>query len=376
MDGPKRFFDISKPGTAPAAPNSRSTITTNQPVTSDPMFAPAAPSNPIAPPPVAPEPEAQSEQVAEPSAPPAPVTDFEEKLEALIPTVPAPSPQTANVSEPVHKLSHQEAFFGHVGSHGKGKKKVLAIFLVILLIAAAAGGYFLWKKGQDKKANDAKTATANDLPAATTPAAKTDSKLYTSKVGNFSVTNAYDWEATELDSSKELSEFNSKEILGTVSFAINSTQSLLFNVNPGGRGGDCTPKAKDVPFKAGNFCSSYKLLSYEQLPDANFPESRRRPSSVHYYLSTYQYMGSKDTEPYTLAGIEVTQKGTATAEGEIKPEIGKSEMGAYLGLTSFTLGEDAYIDIKIVDKDLQATRLSEQDLARVTEMLKSFKLNK
>ncbi|MCX6728043.1 MAG: hypothetical protein NTX11_04505 [Candidatus Saccharibacteria bacterium] len=155
---PKRFFDVSKPGSSPATPNSRSTIT-NQgaPVTSDPMFtsSPQTPQN-------VPTPEPQD----------APQTEAPQQVMSV--------PAQANYREEAPlDLIKPEAFVTHVGGRKKGKKMMLGVVLAILIFAGAAGAYWFTRMKPAnktdantqpttnvKKTEDQKTAKTKDTPTA------------------------------------------------------------------------------------------------------------------------------------------------------------------------------------------------------------------
>lgn len=119
----KQFFDVSKPGSSPATPNSRSTIT-NQgtPVTTDPMFTASSQSS---------EPLASSEpqEVSQPEAP----------LDLIKPA----------------------AFVTHIGDHKKGNKVILGAVIAIFLIAGAAGAYWYTRIKPTKITN----VVSNNQPA-------------------------------------------------------------------------------------------------------------------------------------------------------------------------------------------------------------------
>ncbi|MEI6481271.1 MAG: hypothetical protein WCO19_03135 [Candidatus Saccharibacteria bacterium] len=146
---PKRFFDVSKPGSSPATPNSRSTIT-NQgaPVTSDPMFtsSPQTPQN-------TPTPEPQEDPQAE-----APQQVMSE-------------PAQANYREEAPlDLIKPEAFVTHIGDHKKGKKVMLGVILAILIFAGAAGAYWYTRI---KPANKTDTTTQPASKVSTSDTEKT-----------------------------------------------------------------------------------------------------------------------------------------------------------------------------------------------------------
>ena len=155
---PKRFFDVSKPGSSPATPNSRATITNQgSPVTSDPMFT-SSPQTP------------QS----------APASDPQDAQQAEAPQQVSSAPAQPNYREEAPlDLIKPEAFVTHVGGNKKSKKVMLGVVLAILIFAGAAGAYWFTKMKPAnktdantqptttvKKTEDEKTAKTKDTPTA------------------------------------------------------------------------------------------------------------------------------------------------------------------------------------------------------------------
>lgn len=117
---PGPVMDVLPP--AGASPSSKPVITNNQPLQRDPMMAtgPSSLDAPItAPAPVQPE--------LRPTAP------------SSVPTAPQPARPAQPTAEPLHKLAHQEPFFGHVGKHKKNKTPITIVLL--LLVALGVGAY-------------------------------------------------------------------------------------------------------------------------------------------------------------------------------------------------------------------------------------------
>lgn len=356
------IFDVSHPGATPATPGSKPVIP-NQPLQVDPMMsAPGTPLDPLASvtqtPPRAPE-----QEVALPPSSPEPlVPGLDQK-----PDKPAVTPVSAS-AEPVHVLSSQNAFFGQIGKRPKGKKLLVGFVSLLLVAGLGVGGFMYW---QDQM-NRTKSADSNTPPASLTqPAA--NSTLFTSQNGGFSLDNKYNWTKTEADTSKEYHGAAAADAKFTkVTFNVGDNQFLVFDTNPGGRGGDCTPKTADKPFAQGNFCSSRKTTKVEKLASENFPkESLRLTKDV--YLIYFEYMASgsnqKTLKFVGLTGSPTDAEGTVTSE----PEVDEGDMGAYIPFTLLST-KVGYIDIKIVDKDDEPTQLSDDDLKKVEEVLKTFKL--
>lgn len=350
---PKQFFDVSKPGSSPATPNSRATIT-NQgaPVTSDPMVTSSFQSSETIP-----SPEPQKAQPAE--------TPQQSLNKPALPNYREEAPLD---------LIKPDAFVTHVSDHKKGKKVMLGVVLSLLLLAGAAGAYWYTRI---KPASITKTTPQASTKVTTTDTGKTaattdsNASLFTSKYGNFTIENIYNWKTTETDKSSTYKDVPNAKTYGIVELAINDTQKLVFDSNPGGRGGDCPPAKTDVPFKAGNVCSSYEVTKREKLPEANFPANRRNKISMNFYLESYRYMDPGNATPITLVGI---LESTNTGSGEqFRVKANTPSMGAFFDFTPLFVKE-GYIDIKIVDKAGKVTQLSEQDLKKVTEVLKTFKL--
>jgi len=122
---PRQFMDVTRPGNTAASASGKPVIVGNKTLQNDPMMTPPAP---------APQPVAPAIQVVPPLST-SPVAQ-------TVPPKPAQQPAEAPAQgEPLHKLQHENAFFGHVGSHKKNK--VWLIIFVFVVIALAAGGYLL-----------------------------------------------------------------------------------------------------------------------------------------------------------------------------------------------------------------------------------------
>ena len=124
-------MDVLPP--AGATPSSKPVVTDNQPLQADPMMvrrpslvdAPAARPIPAQP--------AQDQVQQTPTPQTTPVQS------------PAQSQSEAGISsaEPLHKLAHPEAFFGHVGKHKKNKMVVVLGLLAVVGLCAAAYFFLL-----------------------------------------------------------------------------------------------------------------------------------------------------------------------------------------------------------------------------------------
>ncbi len=361
MDGPRKFFDISKPGSTPATPSGRPVIPATKPVQADPMFAkqstgplPLAPTpTPTPTPPVSPTP-TPSSLVTQPEVP----------------------NQIAGVNaEPVHKMSHQEAFFGHVGSHHKGRNRFLIVLLVLILAGAGIFGYLTLSKKDNKVATDAVPATTT--PVAETPAVtKTSEKLFTSKLSGFSIENKYDWKVSEKDTSANYKGLTSGEkiTLSTVEFAINEKQKLVFEADANLVGNDCVPKKTDKPFQKGNNCSSFTRIKADKLPESSYVKSAQNSSSADAYVSTYKYMGRDDSKPFTMVGIENIDNTTGVRD------LNTAVMGYFMPYTSVDVLTEKTANVpytiynKIIDAKGNPTQLIDSDIAKVEEVLKTFKI--
>lgn len=349
----KQFFDVSKPGSSPATPNSRSTIT-NQgtPVTTDPMFTSS--SQPL-------------------DSTPSQETEDVQRSEAPQQTQSVPAQPNYREEAPLD-LIRPDAFVKQVVDHKKGKKVILGIVLSLLLLAGAAGAYWYTRIKPASITKTTPQASTNETTTDTEKTAATsdsNASLFTSKYGNFTIENTYNWKVTETDKSVQYKDMPDSKTYGIIELAINDTQKLVFDSNPGGRGGDCSPAKTDVPFKAGNICASYEVTKREKLPAANFPANRRNKNTVDFYLETYRYMDPGNVTPITLVGI-LESNNTGAGE-QFSAKVNSPSMGAFFDFTALFVKE-GYIDIKIVDKTDKATQLSEQDLKKVTEVLKTFKL--
>lgn len=368
------YMDVRPPGAAAAPPTSRPVFTNDQPTQADPMMS----TNPgplnisasdnssasaLPEPPVLNQPQEQStsDQPNNPESTPAPPSK-------------TPLPAIDNVDSS-HQFSHAQPFSGEFKKRGKAKKAL--IFLLVLSIlggGAYAAWYFVENKKSPTPVEDSSTWADND--AKKTSYINSEGKAYTSKLGGFSLVNKYDWKVTETDKTKDLADIaaQSKANYVTNEFTINASQRLVIDVNPGGRGGDCEPKTGEVAFAAGNFCPSYELLSADKLPELSYSEAKRSDLALYAYLVKYKIrQPAVDDKTYTFIGIDSSRKKADGSEEALV--LNKPVMGGYAALTSLPLGDNrGYIDIKIVDVNNKPTQLSDQDLSRLTEVLKTFKV--
>ncbi len=391
------MMDVTPPGGTPAAPSSKPVFTNHQQLEPDPMMSgkptpfdvtqPTSTSTSVPITDAAPAP--QPFVMSQPQAP-APETQNSASEPMADSTVgsgaqPVPPVQVGSnlnvpsqsTFEPLHKLAHEEPMFGQFKKPKKMKKVLLALLILIVVGGLAAAGYWYMNKSKDSTAKT--TATTAPAVSETKESEKTtDKKLYTSKLSNFSMSNKYDWKVTETDTGKTIYADQAKQYnttFSTVDFAINDKQKLSIQSNPGGRGGDCPPKASDKPFVKGNFCGSYRALLADKLPDQSYPEDKKWDGAYGAYVLRYQVMEPTvdDGVTYTLIGLVHTTK---DADGkEEKIELNKDSMGAIWDRTALPLKmEKGYIDVVISDNDGKMTQLSEIDLNRVNEVLLTFKL--
>lgn len=357
----KPVFDVINPG-AGAAPNSRPVVTNNQPQQTDPMMAPAN----VAAVPIVPAPNSVQAPIT-PLPPEQPVA----VSQVVTTEKPVSPPSQQGAAEAVHALQHSKAFYGNVSKPGKSKKVLGLLLLLALLSAVGFGGWmYLNKQAETRKRNDAaktqSTTTATKVPE------KVEDKTYTGKLGVFSISNEYGWKVLEADLTDTYgAAAMAGAKYGKISFAINDKQSLVFDINPGGRGGACEPKVAEKPFIKGNTCSSSEIVTVEKLSNANMPTDLLGVGAAGAYLAIYKYMGSDDVKPFTLVGLENSQK---AADGKEKAiETGKPVMGAYVPYSILGI-KTGYVETKIVDKDGKPTQLTDDDLEKVGIVLKTLKL--
>lgn len=379
-------MDVLPPGSTPAAPSGRPVVTGSSPAAMDPMMT-GAPSDgsfmPSADAPLPVDPTMGNGQdapiqsnVGAAGMPGAAPQDQGKYAAMNAPARGAFADQAANPlisgDASMHSFAQGQAMFGQVGSHRKGRK----IFLIVVFVLAILGGAGYFGYMQYKKQDDAATKTSR-APAVVTPATESTKKdtTFTTKLGNYSLDNKYEWKTTENDTTAESGDVaqENKKQYGTVSFAINDTQRLIIDANIGGRGGDCLPATTDVAFAAGNACSSYKALSATKLSAANIPAATLSTGTKAVYLVKYQIRDPQDGDTtLTMVGLTAT---TANSDGSEKPlELNKEYMGAYFAQSSFDTLDVNYL-FKIVDTNNKATQLNDADLAKVSEVLKTFKLN-
>ena len=368
---PKPFNDVSHPGVAPAAPSGRPVIV-NAPQADPMMTAPvAAPAQPVV--------------NTTPVPPQAPVATMSDVAPAPGPAAPK-SLDLSALNEPVD-IEEESAAPGsvvvpgepsvnHVSKKPKKDRKVLLALVVLVVLGAGGGaGYIFWKKDQDnKKAAEIAAAQAAAADAAKAVEEEKKPEVFTSKKGGFSVNNLYSWKVLEADTTKNYAGNGgaTDATYAKVEFSISDEQKLVFDVNPGGRGGECLPKATDVAFKAGNNCSSYMSVAFTPLPTANFPVARLAKNAKTVQLEKFDFMGDDDKK-LTLVGITnnyIDDKGVET-----KKEINKPLMGLVLPSTLLAV-DKGYIEFKIVDADGKPTQLSDANLKKVEDVLKTFTLTK
>ncbi len=356
--GGQPFSDISR---ATASPASKPVITgVPQP---DPMLAVGTPRqldgvfN-------------RSVQSPQPQQPPIqPVPQSRPQAMPQMPGHHHPVSSLPSAPEATHQLQNPTAFYGDIQKKGAGKKVLIVLICLVLLGGAGFGGWIFYKK--QSKTTPAPVANNNTNKTED----KTSTTLFTSKTGGFSVDNVNGWSVTDVDTTTsaaaEAKQYNAK--YGKATFAINDTQSITIQNNPGGRGGQCVPAAKDKPFQQGNTCASFSIVSADKLTAKNYPTAKVGAAVQTIYLTKYKYMLAGTTAtPITLVGITASTKSDAGVITE--PAVGKEEMGNFDAYTVLPLANSSLV-IQIQDKTGKPTQLSDADLVKVEDLLKSLKLN-
>lgn len=382
-DTNRPVMDVRPPGATPAMPNAKPVFTNDQPLQPDPMmtntspsFAPSASNQPLSPSVAIPVTDGMSDGVS--SAMPSMESNLGTNPQPpAAPSQPnyAPPAETPSAPHPLisgdassHQMSHPQAMYGSIKHTSKLKK--FAIFVLVLLVLAGIGVGAYVVIG---KKDGSQTSTQQTQAPAAVPETKKDT-TYTSPYGVFTFDNKYEWAVTAQETTDKYQPVRQDgQKYGTLTFAINDKQNLVFDINDDQRGGSCEPKTNDVAFKAGNFCDSKEILTAVALPEASYPKDKRFSAAAKAYVVTYKFMDAAAQAPTTLAGITFT---TLDAVGtEVPLEIAKPTMGAFLDFTTLALSDKVgYLDVKIVDAKGVATQLSDADLAKVVEVLKTFKL--
>ncbi len=125
------IMDVAFPGSTAATPSSKPVMPA-QPLQADPMMAPRPSlldSTPAA---------------ATPAPGPTPPIQVVSQEAAREQAMNDRKVDGHEIATPLHKLTHEEPIFGHVGKHKKSKLGILLVLLV-LAGAAAAGYFFLFK---------------------------------------------------------------------------------------------------------------------------------------------------------------------------------------------------------------------------------------
>lgn len=152
---PRNFDDVTRPGSIPAAPSSNPVIVGNQTVQADPMMAttqpqPSQPSISVQPPmstreaPIVPAAEAVASTMS--AADGGPSQFVATSLGEVSLAEETEQPQSI---ESIHKISHENAFFGQM-KPPKSKFKKFLIFLLVLLVMAGVS-YGAWYVLNTKK---------------------------------------------------------------------------------------------------------------------------------------------------------------------------------------------------------------------------------
>lgn len=152
---PRNFDDVTRPGSIPAAPSSNPVIVGNQTVQTDPMMAAVQPQS--APPTIPVQPPMSTREMPINASTDETSNTIESSTqEAAQPDAAAlgNTALTENVDQPptlesVHKISHDQAFFGQM-KPPKSKFKKFLIFIFVLLIMGCIG-YGAWYLLKDRK---------------------------------------------------------------------------------------------------------------------------------------------------------------------------------------------------------------------------------
>ncbi|HET7637497.1 MAG TPA: PsbP-related protein [Ktedonobacteraceae bacterium] len=157
-------------------------------------------------------------------------------------------------------MKKNQAGFGAIG--------FIAIFIVIAVIGLATWRV-LAHKSEDKKAPVANTTTTQQT-AAETP--KKEVKWLTYKNEEAGITFRYpeDW----VHKAERIESYGSfGGVSGTLTAPSGSKMTWVFQII-GGKGGGCEAAETDVPFAAGNKCSSKQIISVEKAQSIKPPTGK------------------------------------------------------------------------------------------------------
>lgn len=353
QNGPRPFSDITGPAGAP--PASKPVIT--PPPQADPMLvveltgnlrptAPATPANqPVTPP-------------AQPSAAsPQPTQAIPEKL-----------PEVESEDATLQDFSSQAPYFGHVGKRSKAGRRILIALIALVIVGGLGYGTYWYVQKNTPSTSPVATIQQDEESKETT----SETTLFASKSGAYSIDNLHKWQVSEEDRTDAF-QGQAFDYIKPVrdTFTIAENKLLSISVTPGGRGGDCEPGADDVPFATGNGCQSHKLEQSEQLPVSQFPKDKLSSSIGNVYAVRFKHHDNSTDQTFDLVGLGYTSLDARTNK-EI-PLTTDADMGLYMPFTILPL-KDMSMDVMIHDKDGKPIQLSEEDLNKVYEVLKTIQL--
>jgi hypothetical protein len=244
-----------------------------------------------------------------------------------------------------------------------------AIETLLILIIIGLVGFVGWYVYQAKQTADKNTAISSSSQAAVSKPKL--AKTYTNNKGGFSVQYPANWKlkAEPADSYAEVATLTSPK--GTV---------LNLRADEGGKGGDCFPSPSDVPFRAGNTCSSVEYLSSEKLNVNNI-----------YYSKLHKGSDGSPVFTYELADVVLTTNRFADSAGKPGYFIGVTEstedspvrlnepvMGLYVSnvwLTVYDKSGKSYPYIYTYANGSTPDFLKSNDVKTIKEILRTLKVN-
>lgn len=242
---------------------------------------------------------------------------------------------------------------------------------IVILVVALLGvlGFVFWQ-------NFSKSPEASTQKDETT--STKFSKSYTSELGFFSIQYPDDW---TLDIDDKVLDDNGEVVAEPASLVSPTGTILGINADNGiGRGGICAPEDSDIPFAAGNSCSSWQYLSVEKLPigsvyyltgktSYDYEEADVLLVSVHY--------GSKDGAQKYLLGLEAAQPAGAAYPRVDDPQMGliypDLQMANY-SKTNDGIFADKYTHIGIYASSDEESFLNSPDAETIRAIVKTFKV--
>lgn len=109
----------------------------------------------------------------------------------------------------------------------------------------------------------------------------------------------------------------------------------------------------------------------EQLPVSQFPKDKLSSSIGNVYAVRFKHHDNSTDQTFDLVGLGYTSLDARTNK-EI-PLTTDADMGLYMPFTILPL-KDMSMDVMIHDKDGKPIQLSEEDLNKVYEVLKTIQL--